>query len=133
MTYNPNWHGWAQQSNWVEVAPSGAGGYPSEHTAGGVLTNKKFAEIVYNIAPEPAPSLPSQIPASSLTIVETYIDGDDSYICEAPIGSALSASAWRITKISQNVTTGATARYANGGSAVLPATSLAIVKTYTYA
>jgi len=132
MAFNGNWHGWAQQTNWIEVPPSGAGGYPSEHNAPGPLTSKKFAEIVYNIAPAPPPSLPSQIPVSSLAITEVYVDGDDAYICEAPINSNVSDSVWRVTKISKNITGGATARYANGGSAALAATSLVVVKTYTY-
>jgi len=131
MNYNPNWHGFAQQSNFVEVAPSGAGGYPSEANLGTKLTDKHFAQVVWNIGPA-IPGSSQDIPASALSIVETYIDGTDSYVCEAPIGSALGDSVWRISLISTNGSGGATVRYAQAGANNLAATDLATVKAYTY-
>ena len=131
MTYNPNWHGFAQQSNFVEVPLSGSGGYPSEATTPGGLTAKKFAQVMWNISPT-TPSIPSNTPANSLTIIETYINGTTSYICEAIMGSALTASVWRISRTSKNVSGGAVLRWANNGAINLAATDLATVQAYTY-
>ena len=129
----PNWHGWAQQTNWIEVAPSGGGGWPDEYTSGKnvKLEHKKFAQVVWNLAPS-IPAGPGDIPADSLTIFEVYKDGNDSYICEAPINSALSDSAWRVSRLTQNATTAPSVRWAEGGATNLAATDLATVKAYTY-
>ena len=131
MTYNPNWHGFAQQSNFVEVPLSGSGGYPSEATTPGGLTAKKFAQVMWNISPT-TPSIPSNTPANSLTIIEVYIDGTTSYICEALMGSALADSAWRISRSSLNGSGGAVIRWANNGAINLAATDLATVQAFTY-
>jgi len=45
MTYIPNWHGFAQQSAFIEVPPSGDGGYPEQFDSQGPLELKKFAQI----------------------------------------------------------------------------------------
>ena len=131
MTYTPNWHGFAQQSNYVEVPPSGANGYPDQHESDDILTNRKFAQIVWDISPN-IPSTPSNTPAESLTIVEIYQDGDDTYICEGPIGASMSDTKWRITRTSKNSTGGPTVRFAESGSNALAATDLSTVQGYTY-
>ena len=131
MVYNPNWHGQAQQTNFIEVAPSGAGGYPTQYESGGPLPSKKFAQVVWNLSPTLSPT-PDDVPANSLVITEIYIDGNTQYVCEALMGSALSDAAWRITRISLNATNGAVLRYAENGAVNLPATDLATVKAYSY-